>query len=37
MTGSTPKLKTYLGVPVSKPTVAFFELSSCEGLPASDR
>ena len=26
-----PSTKTYLGVPVARPKVAFFELSSCEG------
>lgn len=31
MADSPSKPKTYLGVPVSRPKVAFFELSSCEG------
>jgi coenzyme F420-reducing hydrogenase gamma subunit len=31
MDSSVGRLKTYLGVPISKPKVAFFELTSCEG------
>ncbi len=31
MTSSLDTVRTYLGVPVQKPKVAFFELSSCEG------
>src|SRR5512147_2512281 len=28
---SNPAQRTYLGIPISRPKVAFFELSSCEG------
>lgn len=31
MKQTAPTDRTYLGVPVAKPSVAFFELSSCEG------
>jgi len=31
MAETTPRQKNFLGVPVAKPRVAFFELSSCEG------
>ncbi len=31
MSNQTKEQKTYLGVPVARPDVAFFELSSCEG------
>ena len=31
MNKSEPTQRTYLGIPVPRPKVAFFELSSCEG------
>ncbi len=31
MQSSPNKVRTYLGIPVARPKVAFFELSSCEG------
>ena len=31
MEGSQTQNRTYLGMPIARPRVAFFELSSCEG------
>ena len=31
MDDSNTEPRTYLGMPVTRPSVAFFELSSCEG------